>query len=640
MTPGAGIAVAKIVAGAYAAGAFAFFATRPADVLDRAVVSNALNDAEQRSLSLTLAIALATAVAYILLFAFRGRKAEDPTRALVDASHEPFLLSPLAVWPLYEAHVDLPVRLICIVVIGGLTVWSVYSFATQSPRGKALDALDGPWIRRAGPWIALAMGLGHALLMMPLSLASIDTLFAGWDIAIFTQMHWNIITSGVPATSMYSNDVINHYGAHFSPIDHLTALAYFFHQTPKTLLVIQSLALGLAPLPTYLLAERLTKKPGVSLLLAAGFVLNPATYGIFLHEYHEICLFVPMMLGLIWAIEVGRMRLAWVLAVLILSIREDTPAYVAVFGAYLWLLGNRRAFATKLMVVAAIYLAAVHVVFMPALRGTAPYVFDDRYLGLLRAGTTGKGAMIGTIVTNPAYTLRYIVASLEKWEYVVEILIPVAFMPIFGRRALLLLVPGFLFSMLSSFTAQYDIHFHYAAPVLPFLYVVTLAGLVRFDDRMQLALVVGAFVSTCLLGGKVGVNPVLNPRTAQATLDARIGRYGDDARAIRAAVAQVPPDACVRATGHLLTPIAHRKGAFIVPWGKFCDWALIDIDASNLPSSCQSERAYLLEHLRSNEFGVVYGDRNVVLIGRGKPTTRNAEYVARLEATLDAPCTR
>ncbi len=626
------LAGARVLAGGYSAALFAFFVTARGDAPERWILGNALRDDEQRTLVGIVAAAIVASIAYVLFFLRRGRE------ALIDASWEPFLLAPLALFPLYEVPVEPHVRLLAIAAVAALGGGALYLFATRSPRARLIDALDALPVDRAAPWIAGGMGLAHGIVMARLSARQFDMLWSGWDLAIYSQVHWNITTTFVPWSTTYTDQTFNHYAIHFSPIYHLTSLLYAVHRSPATLIWIENVALGLGALPAYLLARRVTGRAFVGLALAASYLLNPCAHGLAIHDFHEIVLFPPLMLALAWAVEAERSRrLVWALVALVLMIREDTPAYLVVYAAWLFVSGKRE-LGKKVFLASAAYLVVVHGALMPILRAGSPYVFDDRYAGLVRAGAKGKASVVQTLTTNAPYVLDYVVASPTKWEFVVLVLLPVVFLPLASRRALILLLPGFAFSLLSSFGAQYSIEFHYTAPILPFVYVTSIAALAALEKarpRTAIPLAAAALVATCLLAGKWGRSPVLNGPSIERKLDEHAAIYGDTAKAIHAAAASIPKDErCVKATGNLLPAVAERRRAYIVPWGRDCEWALIDYapDARQAPSTNEAEIAWLVEKLRSGGYGIRYLDDRVVLVGKGEPQDRNAMFLERLEA--------
>ncbi len=620
--------VIRVFAGFYGAATFAFYAAGNQDLVNRGILSNALSDGEQKRLTVLVVLGLALAAGWVVVTVRRD--------ALEAWSYAPFLLAPLGLWPTYEAYVEPFVRLVVVAAMAALSGVALLGFAERSPQRRVLDLGDHPAFVRAAPWVALAAGILHAVLMGRVAQRLVEELFVGWDVSIYTQVHWNISTTFVPWSTTYTDATFNHYAIHFSPIYHLTSLVYAFHRSPVTLVWVQAMAVGLGALPAYLLATRVTRSALAGLLTAFAYLLNPCAQGFSLYEFHEIVFFVPLMLTLAWAVEAERVgRWVWALVALLLMVREDVPAYLVVYGIWL-VVSGRAAFGKKLVVVAGVYLVIVHGAVMPALRAGAPYVFDDRYSGLVRPGQVGKASIVSTIVTNVPYVLSYVFGVRDKWEFVTLLLLSVGFAPLASGRASILLVPGLAFSLLSSFSAQYAIVFHYTAPIMPFLYVTALVGAKRLGGERRavpLAFVVAGLVATCLLAGKLR-SPVLNPGFVERELAAR-DVYGAAAPAIRAAAASIPKDqTCVRATANLLPAVVERRRAYIIPNGKTCEWALIDYrrDGRHPPSTYAQEHAWLLEAVRSGEYGIRYLDDKVVLLGKGEPKERNAELVERLEA--------
>ncbi|MBX3190760.1 MAG: DUF2079 domain-containing protein [Labilithrix sp.] len=627
------LAVSRIMLGAYSISTFGFFFAAGPTATTRAILHNALFDSEQRALSLAIAASLAAAASYAALLASRAkRRGGDPVAAVVARSYEPLIFTPLAFWPLYQvvphAHVDL----VAIAAMAASLGLALHLMGTRSPRAARLDALERPALDRVGGLIAATLALLHGAATARSAVANFDVLFSGWDLAIYSQVHWNITTTGVPWSSAYSDATTNHYGIHFSPIYHLTSLLYALRRSPTTLLVLENVAIALGALPLYGLARRLTGKASVALMLVGGYVLNPCTQALGTYDFHEIVFFVPLMLALAWAVEVERPRLVWVVVALVLMIREDTPAYLLVYAAYLWLT-DRRKIAIRVGAAAAIYIVLVHAMVMPALRSGDDYVFDDRYADLYRVGSKGKASVIGTLLTNPAYVLGYLMSVADKWEFVALVLLPVIALPLVSRRAVLLLVPGFAFSLLSSFRPQYSIAFHYTAPTLPFLYVATLVAIARFPPRTRLALAAATLLSTCLLAAKHGRSPWLNAEVVRSEAAWRAAIYGERAPLIHAALAKIPKEARVRATGNLLPHVAERLHAYIIPHGRDSEYTVNDYRPEGRNGVWYPrERAYLLELLRSRTYGVYYGDDAVLVLGKGLSTDRNAEFIARLEA--------
>jgi uncharacterized membrane protein len=422
----------------------------------------------------------------------------------------------------------------------------------------------------------------------------------GWDLAIYNQCISNIAFHGVPISTLYTDATLNHFGIHFSPLYYLLAIPYRFAPSALTLVVLQILALGLGALPLYALVARRIG-PWYGLVFAIAYLLNPITENIAMYEFHEIAFFVPLMLAALWAYDTERWKTFWVFLVLALGVREDTAAYLLVFGFVLFWTGRRR-LGVPVMVLSAVWLLVVYKGVMPWLRGGAPYFFDDRYKDL----------------GHPWLLL----SSSARWIFVAQLFVTVAFLPLFSRRHMLLLLPGLAFSLLSSFFAQYSIRFHYTAPIFPFLYYTALVGLEYLRPSWRVALGGLMVAGSLFIGIRYGRN----------TDERHTWNVYKAGPAINAAANAIPREASVRATGNLLPRVSGRKRVYILPWGSGSDYALVDYRLQGLhpPATWEQVRTMLRELLTSGQYGVVYGDDAVVLLGKGHSTLRNPEYLDRL----------
>lgn len=132
--------------------------------------------------------------------------------------------------------------------------------------GRCSRQADRGWRPGLGALVALGIGIAHGSLLATIALSNYRSFNNGWDLAIYDQVHWNITDRGLPQSTLYSNDTINHFGVHFSPVYYFTALVYWLRRSADTLLVLENVALGMGALPLYCLAERVTGRPLVGLL--------------------------------------------------------------------------------------------------------------------------------------------------------------------------------------------------------------------------------------------------------------------------------------------------------------------------------------------------------------------------------------
>ena len=129
----------------------------------------------------------------------------------------------------------------------------------------------------------------------------------GFDLAINEQIVWNTLNGRFFASSV---EVDNSFADHFRPM--LLALVPFYalFQSPKTLLVIQTLVLASAAVPVYLLAKFKLENHAWALIMAAVYLLYPALGFVARFDFHIEIFVIPALIAAFYMMERGRWNAA------------------------------------------------------------------------------------------------------------------------------------------------------------------------------------------------------------------------------------------------------------------------------------------------------------------------------------------
>src|SRR5262249_13039312 len=132
--------------------------------------------------------------------------------------------------------------------------------------------------------------------------------------------------------------------------------------------------------------------------------------------------------------------------------------------------------------VGAVYFVTVKLILMPRfMSGTESFI--HQYSGLLPEGDRGYAGVLKTVVANPGFTMG-ILLEREKLVYLMEIIVPLAFLPWIRPVGLLCSVPGFLFTLLAThYPPLIQTSFQYTAYWTTFLFVAIVANLGYMVDR-------------------------------------------------------------------------------------------------------------------------------------------------------------
>ena len=285
-----------------------------------------------------------------------------------------------------------------------------------------------------------------------------------------------------------------HFRFHWAPIVALLWPLIALFRTPLVLQLAQTALIGACVFPLYALARTyLGERDAVRVACLA--LLYPPLLAVGFTEFHEVAFYPVLALVLVWAAE--KTSWSWFALAAIASalVREDACIVLALAGlglaAFAWLHRNalpRDANPAGLLTgaprqpghlaLAGLGLAAVNAAALgfyygyviPRVGSWEPSRFYDYPFA------QGPAAVVVALLSHPAYVAQFL--NLGRLTYVLEALVPLAFLPLFSWWGLLAL-PGAAIVLLSSDGVAWRMGSHYAALWIPWLLVAALAAVVR-----------------------------------------------------------------------------------------------------------------------------------------------------------------
>jgi uncharacterized membrane protein len=234
----------------------------------------------------------------------------------------------------------------------------------------------------------------------------------------------------------------------------------------EALLIYQATMIGLAAVPLYLFARTQISRWSAAVVALAYLAYAPL-HGANFYDFHELPVALPWYFLLYFLIAKERLRLAACVVPIIWAHREDLAVGLVILGAFLFASGARPRFGAWLAAASAVWFVVDKFVIMPAF---GPWWFASIYKDLAPPGTDGYGAIVQTILINPAYFASTLFTQ-PKLIYVLHLFAPVAFLP--WRRPLLALLafPGFFFTLMTTgYAPTVSISFQYTAHWIPCLF--------------------------------------------------------------------------------------------------------------------------------------------------------------------------
>ncbi|HYJ08309.1 MAG TPA: DUF2079 domain-containing protein [Polyangiaceae bacterium] len=375
----------------------------------------------------------------------------------------------------------------------------------------AWPASAGTWVERLRPRSTLARRVIPLCVVLLGSIAyatyfSYYTILnhqrlgtAGFDLGINVNWCYNALNGQLwRSTVLFGEPGGNFISGHaiFAMLGYLPLFA--LKPDAEFFLLFQAVTVGFAGTTLYLFAS--TQLPRWSAVVVAyAFLMFAPLHGPNFYDYHELLPPLLFHFLLYWAIATNRNWLV-VLNVLILwSFREDIPIGTCMLGLFLLLTGLRPRLGLVLASSSLVWFAIIKFLIMPL---TGSWWFASIYKDLQPAGTNGYGPVLQTILINQPYLLKTLLTE-EKLVYFLHMMGPLALLPLRRMALLLLAIPGFAFSLLTTgYPPTLSIAFQYTCHAIPYIFaasVLMLRVLTRGDAgtlRRRAALGAVAFAVT------------------------------------------------------------------------------------------------------------------------------------------------
>lgn len=283
----------------------------------------------------------------------------------------------------------------------------------------------------------------------------------------------------------YTNEISGErlFELHFRPINFLLVPFYWIYPNAETLLILQSLFLGLGALPIYLISKNKLKSNIIALIISGIYLLYVPLQAINLIDFHFNALAIPFLLFAFYFLENNKYGCFTLFSILAAICREEIALIVFMMGIYIILKKNKKMGAI-VAGLALIYFVFVVGFLMPYIGGEHTVLktgskdfLQNRYDYL---GNSYK-EFFETIITKPIYVLKHIF-TLPKMKYFFLLLFPAGFgiFSVFAPEILMLSLPIFAMNLLSEYEPMYQIYYQYNSGIIPFIFISTIYGIPRF----------------------------------------------------------------------------------------------------------------------------------------------------------------
>ena len=387
-----------------------------------------------------------------------------------------------------------------------------------------------------------------------------------FDLAVQDQTVW-----GYSRLEFIYNTVLgipNLLGDHFHPILIVLAPFMWIWNSAGVLLVAQAILLAAAAIPVYLWAER-EVGGGAGVAFTVAYLCFWGVLAGVVYDFHHVAFAVPAMSFALYAtLTRNNLMLVPSLVVAMLT-REDVTLTLIALGIYIVVVQRRWVVGAAIVVVNAVWFAALLGVVIPRLGGGVSY----RHWTYAALGDTPLRALVN-VARDPVHSVKLLFDPPDKkvrvWigSFVAFALLPLA------SPILIVAIPSFLERFWSSSPNFWSFHFQYSmlpAPILTFAAIDTCARLGRLlkgrlPQLTRVAMPIAAAAASVVLTF-VFIRPF-----------AELTTYPSDARAaeIRSCLNVIPANASVTASNTLVPHLSHREQIYEITMQTTADYIVID----------------------------------------------------------------
>lgn len=394
-----------------------------------------------------------------------------------------------------------------------------------------------------------------------------DNFYSGlYDLGNMDQAVWNTFRGRVfQVTNTNGDGNISRLSGHADFILIILSPLYYIWSSPKTLLLVQAISLGIGAFFVYKIGQDLTKDKNISLAFSIAYLFNPFLGFTSLYDFHPVALAPTFLLASFYFLK--RSTLLFALFLVLAGItKEQVWIIVALLSLYFSFYYFKEKNYKKMTVGILIVSVSLFIFYLLIWKIIPANNIDNKHFALSFYSEFGDSpsAIVKNIILSPKSFNTFL--TKERLGYIINMLSPVGLLPILSPFYLIFSLPDFLINLLSNNSNLRQIYFHYTANITPFVFVSAIAGVKRLLRKFYK--IPRSFVIIYLLGATFvsayvfGPLPFSrNPNTDMFT------KPQENKEFINKFLMRIPKRYSVAATNNLGAHLSHRQKIYTIPEG-------------------------------------------------------------------------
>lgn len=406
-----------------------------------------------------------------------------------------------------------------------------------------------------------------------------------FDQGIFNQVYWNSLHGRWFESSLSSTEAISvlqdgqppevfyrRLGQHFTPALMLWLPFYALFPSPAGLSVLQITLITAGGWVLYALARHY-HPPHVAALFAIAYFCANAVIAPAVSNFHDLCQIPLFVFGALLAMEKRRWWVFWLLIGLTLAVREDTGIILLSIGVYLLLSRRFPWVGMGVCALSVAYMAVITNLVMPLFSDDVSRRFVIEQFGqFVNTDEASTLDLAWAVMSNPWRFLVELVTPVGRTlQFLLGEWVPLAFVPVLSPSAWVLAGFPMMNTLLRQDPAALSLHLRYAIALVPGLFYGAILWWAAHPHQFQprtrrfwLMCMALALVLT------IGSNPnralsIVIPDSFQPWVYVSPAQQWSHAQQTRSLLAQIPAEASVSATSHVIAHLSNRREAVRYP---------------------------------------------------------------------------
>ena len=389
-----------------------------------------------------------------------------------------------------------------------------------------------------------------------------DNFYTGrFDLGNMDQTIWNTIHGRIfQLTDPNGVENISRLAFHSDFILILLSPLYIIWESPKMLLLTQTLILAMGGIFVYLIAQKVLKNKLIALTFAFAFYINPSVNFMNLFDFHSVTLATTFFLGAFYFL-IQKKYFPMVIFLILGGItKEQVWAITGLFGLYLIFAHKQKALGLSIFSIS-------FLIFYFLIWHAIPQALGDRHFAIQYYSDFGAspGEIVRNIITSPVQTINTLFQT-EQIDYLRKLFIPLGYLSFLSPQILVFAIPDLLINLLSQNKQMHEIYYQYSATITPFLFISAIFAVRAINKKLPIvgkeSLAIAVLLLSLFAQDSFGPLPFTNKPQDEMFKKGRENR-----EIIKERISQIPIESSVTASNNLGAHLSQRQNIYTIPNG-------------------------------------------------------------------------